>query len=137
MDAEWIQIIPQSNHRYFSITVYHLPTDFLHLRRQSENVEKFIGIFIVFWKCLKKCIWAVNLVGVCGCQWVLANSARDVKEMCDSSLSGTKGLVFSLSFPYNYSVENKSHGSKETHIRHRNSQFCYRQNYRAGIQGFH
>ena len=33
--------------------------------------------------------------------WVLASSARDVKEMCDSLFSVTKVLVFSLRIPYN------------------------------------
>ena len=33
--------------------------------------------------------------------WVLASSARVVKEMCDSLFSVTKVLVFSLRIPYN------------------------------------
>ena len=48
----------------------------------------------MFSKCLKKYVCVRYLVGVCGDSWVLANSARDVKEICDSSQSGTKFLHF-------------------------------------------
>ena len=34
------------------------------------------------------------LVGVCRDSWVLASNARDVKEICDSSQSGTEFLHF-------------------------------------------
>jgi len=33
--------------------------------------------------------------------WVLANSARDVKEICDSSQSVLRVLTKVVSFPYN------------------------------------
>ena len=55
----------------------------------------------MFSKCLKKYSCVRYLVGVCMGSWVLASSARVVKEMCDSSISVTKELVFSLRIPYN------------------------------------
>jgi len=55
----------------------------------------------MFLKYLKKCSCVRYLVGVCRDSWVLASSARDVKEMCDSLFSVTKVLVFSLRIPYN------------------------------------
>ena len=48
----------------------------------------------MFSKCLKKYSCVRYLVGVCLGSWVLASNARDVKEMCDSSQSGTKFLHF-------------------------------------------
>ena len=85
LDAEWIQIIPQENRVSFSITVYQIPTDFLHLRNVSGNFSQVTMKMPIFSKCLKKYTWARYLFGVCRDSWVLASSARDVKEMCDSS----------------------------------------------------
>ena len=48
----------------------------------------------MFSKYLKKYSCARYLVGVCRDSWVLANNARDVKEICDSSQSGTNFLHF-------------------------------------------
>ena len=48
----------------------------------------------IFSKCLKKYTCARYLDGVCRDSWVLANNARDVKEICDSLQSGTKFLHF-------------------------------------------
>ena len=61
----------------------------------------FIVNIVVFWKCLNKSIWAVNLVGVFGGLVVLASDARIVKEMCDSSQSVLRVLTKVVSFPYN------------------------------------
>ena len=55
----------------------------------------------MFSKYLKKYSCVRYLVGVCMGSWVLASSARDVKEICDSFISVTKVLVFSLRIPYN------------------------------------
>ena len=55
----------------------------------------------MFSKCLKKYVCVRYLVGVCLGSWVLANSARDVKEICDSLFSVTQVLPFSLKIPYN------------------------------------
>ena len=51
-------------------------------------------------KCIKKYSCVRYLVGVCMGSVVLASSARVVKEMCDSFISVTKVLVFSLRIPY-------------------------------------
>ena len=48
----------------------------------------------MFSKYLKKYSCVRYLDGVCRDSWVLASNARDVKEMCDSSQSGTKFLHF-------------------------------------------
>ena len=55
----------------------------------------------MFLKYLKKYSCVRYLVGVCLGSVVLASSARVVKEMCDSSISVTKVLVFSLRISYN------------------------------------
>ena len=84
MDAEWIQIIPQQIHRYFGIILYKLPTDFLDFRNVSRILLEVPMKMPIFSKCLKKYTCARYLDGVCRDSWVLANSARDVKEVCDS-----------------------------------------------------
>ena len=85
LDAEWIQIIPQENRVSFSITVYQIPTDFLHLRNVSGNFSQVTMKMPIFSKCLKKYTWARYLDGVCRDLVVLASNPRDVKEICDSS----------------------------------------------------
>ena len=109
----YLRIKSEVSAGYFSIIVYQIPTDFLHLRIQSQERGRNIVIFIGIWKWLKKykvsdqSSWSL---------WVLANSARDVKEICDSSQSVLRVLTKVVSFPYNQCKETKFYARKETFI---------------------
>ena len=98
LDAEWIQIIPQENRVSFSITVYQIPTDFLHLRIHSQERGRNIVIFIAIQKCIKK--YKVSVQSSWSL-WVLANNPREVKETCDSLFSVHSFLTKALRIPYN------------------------------------